>query len=100
MSKEQIRIEALADILQELNIDLPTDQIKQIAKDFAYHMEMEQEMSSGYVAPYKPSCDKCKSLEYKIADLEKENEVFRNSVKQRRGASQVWIEGDSVRYEK
>lgn len=99
MSKELIRIEVMTEILSEAGVSATPEQIKNITEDFAYHIEMEREMDSYQHIGGKEECRQCKSLEGKIKELEKETEVFRNSVKQRRHAQRVWIEGDSVMYE-
>ncbi len=96
---KQIRVEALEDILHDLGVELTKRQVEKIAEDFGYHIDMEREMASYGNSGYKAECDKCKSLEAKLRDTEKENEVFRNSVKTRRNADKVWIENDSVMYE-
>jgi hypothetical protein len=96
---QEIRSEAMADILDGLGISATPEQIQSMVKDFSNHLDMEQEMSSYQHAGNKEECSKCKSLQSKIVDLEKENDVFRNSVKRRRHADRVWTQGDSVMYE-
>lgn len=91
--------EAMKEILSDDGIDnLSDEQIKQFTDDYDNHISMLHEMDS-YQHDYSPSCDKCKSLESKLKELEKRNQVFENSVKQRRNCDHVWIEGDSVKYE-
>jgi len=98
MSKTEIRIECMSEILQEIGIQVTSEQIEKIVNDFSTHIEMESELDSYQHIGYKEECSRCKTLESKLKDCEKENEVFRNSVKQRRNTDRVWIEGDSVMY--
>lgn len=96
-----MRVEALSEILEEIGVSLSKEQIEQVAKDFGNHIDMEREVASYSVAfsGRDQPCRECESLKSKLKDAEKENEVFRNSVKQRRHADRVWIQGDSVMYE-
>lgn len=100
MSYQEIRIECMSDILENIGISANESQITQIVQDFMHHIDMESEMKAYQYSSYKEECGRCKTLASEINELKKENDVFRNSVKQRRGASIVWIEGDSVFYEK
>lgn len=99
MNNKEIRIECMSDILSEIDVDLTHEQIKKIVDDFSDHIEMENELSSYQHVGFKETCRECESLKYKLKESEKENEVFRKSVKQRRHADHVWIEGDTVKYE-
>lgn len=94
---QRIRVDALADILQEYEISITTDKIEKISADFALHMEMEREYS--YVPSAPQTCSKCAELQSKVKRLEHENSVYNNSVKQRRRAYAVWIQNNEVRYE-
>jgi len=98
MSKQEIRIECLSEILEEVGLTASKEQIEKIVNDFSMHLEMENELSSYQHVGYKEECSKCKILEDKLRVLEKENKVFSNSVKQRRKTDIVWIEGDYVMY--
>lgn len=100
MSNNQIRIECMADLFEELQIKATPEQIESIVKDFMHHLDMEQEMSNYQHVGHKPECDKCRKMQSEIDELKYENKVFRNSVKQRRGAERVWIQNDTVMYEK
>lgn len=97
---EQIHAEALADILGEQGIKLPVDKIATVAKEFYWHLENFRSMHNDASYSLKKECDTCKSLKKEIKEMEKEISVYQNSVKQRRHASRVWIEGDSVMFEK
>jgi len=51
------------------------------------------------VVSRKPEkCDKCQKLEREIERLKEEIETYRDSVKRRRNADDVWIEDDTVMY--
>ena len=93
------RIECLAEILEEAGVKASDEQIKTIAEDYAFHLEMENEMSSYQHVGGNQECDKCKQLKRQVS--EKENEIlkYQNSVKKRRNASNVWLDGNDVRYE-
>lgn len=98
MLKQEIRIECLSEIFEELGIVATKDQIKTIVEDFSTHIEMESELSSYQHISHKEECSKCKNLEYKLNESERQNEVFRKSVMDRIKTDRVWIEGDSVMY--
>lgn len=95
----EIRIEAMSEILYSVGIIATPEQIATIVKDFSFHIDMEREMSSYQHVGFKEECSKCKSLESQLKEVKAERDVYQNSVKQRRHANNVWIEGDTVRYE-
>lgn len=99
MTKSEIRIEALNEIFDELGINLTPEQAQKIEKDFSLHIEMESEMSSYQHIGFKEDCKKCASLKSQLDEVKKERDVYHNSVKTRRGASRVWIEGDKVMFD-
>lgn len=100
MSYKAIRIEAMTHILSDLGIRLSQADVETIVENFSNHIEMEREMESyRHVGGGKSECDNCKRLTSENKDLKKEVEIYQNSVKQRRHAERVWIEGDSVKYE-
>ena len=98
MSKNEIRIECMSEIFEELGITATQEQIEKVVEDFSTHIEMESELSSYQHIGHKEECSKCKNLEYKLSESERENQVFRKSVMERRKTDKVWIEGDSVMY--
>jgi predicted nucleic-acid-binding Zn-ribbon protein len=98
MSKQEIRIECMSEIFEELGIIATKEQIEKVVEDFSTHIEMEGELSSYQHIGHKEECSKCKNLEYKLNESERQNEVFRKSVMSRRKTDSVWIEGDSVMY--
>ena len=100
MSKQTIRIECLSEIFEELGIIATPEQIEKVVVDFSLHLEMENELSSYQHIGFKEDCSNCKKLEYKLKESEMENEVFRKSVMSRRKTDMVWIEDDSVMYER
>lgn len=97
---DNIRIEGMAEILETLGIQATNEQVKTIVEDFCLHLEMEREMSSYGNLGYSEPCRECKSLKSKLAELESDNKVFIDSVKDRRNADRVWIQNGEVRYEK
>lgn len=99
MSYQQIRIEALADIFQELGIVATVDQIEKAANDFYQHIEMESEQQAYQHVGRKEECPKCKLLESQLKEVTEEKNVYQNSVKRRRNAERVWVSGNEVRYE-
>lgn len=88
----------MSEILEELGIIVTKEQIEKIVEDFSLHIEMESELSSYQYIGRKEECSKCKNLEYKLSESERQNEVFRKSVMERRKTDRVWIDGDSVMY--
>jgi len=76
MGQQDIREEALSNILEEMDIKLTKEQISTIAKDFADGLEMEREM---YATPFinsKPVCEECKRLKSQLNQFEaKENRL-------------------------
>ncbi len=98
MTKTEIRIECLTEILDEIGLQAAPEQISKIEKDFSFHIEMESEMSSYQHIGFKEECSKCKALESELKDVRKERDVYQNSVKQRRNTDRVWVENDEVMY--
>lgn len=92
------RIECLSEILEEIGVKATDEQIKQIAEDYALHLEMESEMSSYQFVGGSQKCDECERLKKQVAQKENEITKYRNSVKKRRNASDVWLDGDDVIY--
>ena len=93
------RIECLTEILEEAGVKATDEQIKTIAEDFALHLEMESEMNSYQHTGGSNECDKCEQLKRQVAKKENEILKYQNSVKKRRNASSVWLDGNDVRYE-
>ena len=98
MTKTEIRIECLTEILDEIGLSATPEQIQKIEKDFSLHIEMESEMSSYQHIGFKEECSKCKALESELKDVRKERDVYQNSVKQRRHTDCVWVENGEVMY--
>lgn len=94
------RIECLSEILEEIGVKATSSQIIQIAEDYALHLEMESEMSSHQFGGGNSKCEKCERLEKEIKQKEIEISKYQNSVKKRRNAERVWLDGDEVRYER
>ena len=94
------RIECLSEILEEIGLKATDEQIKQIAEDYALHLEMESEISSYQFVGGSSKCEKCERLEKQIKQKDSEITKYQNSVKKRRNAESVWLDGDDVRYER
>lgn len=93
------RIEALSEILNEIGVSSTEYQVAQIVEGFSLHIEMEAEMSSyQHISYSERTCTKCASLTDKLKDAERQIGVYQQSVKSRRKAEDVWIEGDTVMY--
>lgn len=102
-----IDIEAMSDIFQEYDISVSTDVIEKVASDFIDHLDVMRDMET---TPFmKGNCEsdfqKVLRLEreltqtkYELAKVSKEHKVYHDSVMQRRNASEVWIEDDTVKY--
>ncbi|GAA6255182.1 hypothetical protein F070042J6_10340 [Bacteroides sp. f07] len=102
-----IDIEAMADIFQEYGISVSTDIIEKVASDFIDHLDVmrDMEMTSFMKGNGESDFQKVLSLErelnktkYELAKISKEHKVYHDSVMQRRNASEVWIENDTVKY--
>lgn len=100
MTKEEERIEAMSEILNDLEIQLPEDKIKELTDAFTTHLEMEREMDNYQFIGGKSECDECKKKTNEILELKHDIKIYKKSVCDRRKAEDVWIEGDSVMYRK
>ena len=98
MTKKEIRVEALSEILSDESIVATKEQIEKIEDQFSAHIEMEGEMDFNQHRGFYEECHKCASLRAKIAELEQEIEIYKSSVKSRRNASSVWTENGDVFY--
>ncbi len=102
--KDRINTDVLIEILEEHGIKISTDKYKsvyEIYKRFADHLDAIEEYEATPFFGYKEEkeCEKCKSLEKRIEVLEDNIYVFKDSVKRRTGASNVWIDGKNVMYD-
>lgn len=100
-------IEAMADIFQEYDISVSTDIIEKVASDFIDHLDAMRDME---VTPFmkgnsESDFQKVLRLERELAQakselakISKEHKVYHDSVMQRRNASEVWIEDNTVKY--
>ena len=100
-------IEAMADIFQEYGISVSTDIIEKVASDFIDHLDVmrDMEMTPFMKGNGESDSQKVLRLERELSQVKtefarifKENQVYHDSVMQRRNASEVWIENDIVRY--
>lgn len=99
MSKEIIRIECLFEIFEDIGLTATEEQVKQISEDYALHLEMENEMETYQHIGIEESCGKCASLKTEVVTHIREINVYKDSVKKRRSASNVWIENGDVLYD-
>lgn len=100
-------IEAMADIFQEYDISVSTDVIEKVASDFIDHLDAMRDME---MTPFmkdngESDSQKVLRLERELSQVKteftrisKENQVYHDSVMQRRNASEVWIEDNTVKY--
>lgn len=100
-------IEAMAEILQEYGVSVPTDIIEKITSDFIDHLDAMREMrmtpfmSSGGESDFQKVLRlerELSQVKTEFARISKENQVYHDSVMQRRNASEVWIEDNTVKY--
>lgn len=94
---ERVRADCLADMFEEQGVSATREQIEAITKDFVYHMNMEREMDS-YAHAGPMSCDKCKSKDAQIKELETEIYKFKKGLQRHKHADAVWLEGDAIIY--
>lgn len=102
MSKETDRIECLYEILNDIGVHLEENQVKKISEDFSLHFEMEHELSSYQHIGHKEKCQECEKLKSKLLSVEKERDIYHESVCKRRRVENdcVWIENGTVMYKK
>ena len=94
------REDSISEILEEQKIDVSKIDIKSVTEDIAHHFYMEQEQHSyQFVGVSKSECSDCKRLENEIKDLKNQLECYKNSVKKRRNADEVWLEDGRVKYQ-
>lgn len=92
-------VEYLDEIFESAGVIATPAQMEQIGNDIKDGLEMEREMYYNSVVSRTPEkCDKCQKLEREIERLKEEIETYKNSVKRRRNADDVWIEDDTVMY--
>jgi hypothetical protein len=100
-------IEAMADIFQEYDISASTDVIEKVASDFIDHLDAMRDMEMIPFMKDNGESDSQKVLRLErelsqvkteFARISKENQVYHDSVMQRRNASEVWIEDNTVKY--
>lgn len=94
-----IRIECVSQIMEDLGVTLTQEQIETIVDEFSGHIDMEAEMSfqSRGGLGGKTECEKCKSLKMDLDDARRDIEIYQQSVKNRRNASEVYIDRASDR---
>lgn len=94
------RLEALAEILENMNINLNNIQIKELEEAFSVHIEMEAEMESYQHIRHNEKCLNCETLKKEISGLRYEVEIYQEGVKKRHPrASYVYIEDGDVKYD-
>ena len=95
---ETERIDCLCDLFEEHGILATREQAETIARDFAYHLDMEREMQSYQFAGGESH--EVKLLKQRISELEKERnqaiDSFKKNVSRRNGwpLHEIWI-GDN-----
>lgn len=91
------RIECLTEILEEIGIEATYSQVKQIAEDFALHIEMEREMASyGHTSLSPAKCGECEKLRNELKNSERQINIYNDFIKRDKKASFVYINGNEV----
>lgn len=98
MKSKQENIDALRECLEEVGIELTSEQAETVCVAFEWHLDMMRDMEMSSVARYIPECQKCKRLESDLKDMTRERDVYHNSVCARRNTKDVWISGNDVRF--
>lgn len=94
-----MEIKLIREIFGEAEVEATDSQMQAIFDEWENDAMNSADLHS-YTYSYSPGCDKCKSLEAEIAELEKQIECYRKSVMERRNASKVWIGQDGrVKYQ-
>lgn len=91
-------IEAMEEILENLKIKLNPEQIKQIVEEFSDHLSAEREMESYQFKGREEKCSNCERLSEDLKDITRQRDVYHNSVCERHGTRDVWIDRDTVMY--
>ena len=100
-------IEAMADIFQEYGFSAPVEIFEKVDSDFIDHLDAMRVMEMTPFAYNGGESDFQKVLRLErelsqvkteFARISKENQVYHDSVMQRRNASEVWIEDNTVKY--
>jgi hypothetical protein len=99
MTKQELRIECLIEILDTVGISATLEQVEKISESFSLHLEMENELESYQYTGHKEECLKCKRLEDELKSANNTIKIYHNNVVKRRKTERVWIDGDTVMYE-
>ena len=100
-------IEAMAEILQEYGVSVPTDIIEKLTSDFIDHLDAMREMrmtpvmSSGGESDFQKALmleRELSKVRTELAKMSKENQVYHDSAMRRLNASDVWIEDNTIKY--
>lgn len=92
-----INAEILMELLAEHNVCIGKDIAVKVAEQFAGHLS-ECNVSHSMRSEQQPS-ERENNLQRLINTLKHENKIYKNSVKERRGASHVYIENGEVKYD-
>lgn len=97
MTKIQEYQEVFSEILRSNDVKIDLDKQSIICKEFSEYLE-----SCGQFE-FKPSAPKSQNhiienLKCELSDARKEIESYRDSVRIRRGCTQVWVENGDVKY--
>ncbi len=94
-------LEAITEIFSIVGVEATDKQMQEIAEGYEQHIDCMREMQSyQFISSANKSCDRCEILKQEIQALKKNIEIYQNSVKRRHKADRVWLEGDSVMYER
>lgn len=91
-----IKGEILMELLEDHDILISKEISEKVANQFADHLSEEH---FSYPIEPKETTEKTWVLENKIKQLEKETEIYKENVRKRRGATQVYIENNEVKYD-
>lgn len=91
-----INAEILMELLADHNVWLNKDTAKKVADDFAGHLS---ECNFSESKNNRNTTEEVENLHRLIRNLKHENQVYKNSVKERRNASHVYIENGEVKYD-
>lgn len=91
-----VKGEILMELLADHDIWISREIGEKVANKFSDHLSEEQ---FNYPIESKSTTEKTWVLENKIKQLEKEIEVYKENVRNRKGAAQVYIENNEVKYD-
>lgn len=84
-------IELIREIFHDAGVKADDEDMQYIFDQFEIDAQNSSDLYSDS-SLYSSTCTKCERLEYELSEAKHELNCYRESVKQRRGASSVWVD--------